>query len=203
MKVVAVRQGDASYPAALQQELRDGTPPVVFSLGNLNILQRETLALFCSVKCPGDLILKTYDLARGLRDEGTPVIGGFHSPMEKECLAILLRGTQPVIICPARSIEGMRLPGEWRTPLDDGRLLVLSQFEKKHRRVTAELARPRNRFVAALADRVFIAHAEVGSKTEAFAREVLTWGKPVLTLDSADNAALASLGATVLPSHHG
>ena len=160
--------------------------------------------MFCSVKCPGDLILKTYDLARGLRDDGTTVIGGFHSPMEKECLTILLRGTQPVIICPARSIEGMRLPGEWRKPLDDGRLRVLSPFTKKDRRVTAELARTRNRFVAALADRVFfIAHAEVGSKTEAFAREVLTWGKPVLTLAGADNAGSVSLGATVLPCHHG
>jgi len=33
------------------------------------------------------------------------VISGFHTPAEKECLRILLRGAQPIIICPARSIE--------------------------------------------------------------------------------------------------
>jgi len=30
--------------------------------------------------------------ARRMRDEGVTVISGFHSPIEKECLRILLRG---------------------------------------------------------------------------------------------------------------
>jgi predicted AAA+ superfamily ATPase len=46
-------------------------------------------------------VLRTFALA--LREAGIPVIGGFHAPMEKECLDLLLRGTQPVVICPARS----------------------------------------------------------------------------------------------------
>ena len=71
--------------------------------GNLDMLEERLTALFCSVRCPGDLILKTYDLARLLRDAGTPVIAGFQSPMEKDCLEILLRGRQPVVICPARA----------------------------------------------------------------------------------------------------
>jgi hypothetical protein len=37
--------------------------------------------------------------------------------MEKECLELLLRGMQSVVICPARGIERMRLPSAWRTPL--------------------------------------------------------------------------------------
>lgn len=48
------------------------------------------LVLSCSIKCPGNVILKTYDLAGALCDAGVPVIGGFHAPMEKECLDILL-----------------------------------------------------------------------------------------------------------------
>ena len=31
---------------------------------------------------------------------GVPMIGGFHTPMEQECLEVLLRGQQPVVICP-------------------------------------------------------------------------------------------------------
>jgi hypothetical protein len=79
-------------------------------LGDLNILDQKSLALFCSVKCPGNLILHTYDITQRLRQSGVTVIGGFHSPMEQECLRILLRGTQPVVVCPARSLSGMR-PG--------------------------------------------------------------------------------------------
>ncbi len=69
--------------------------------GNLHLLEEPLTAFFCSARCAGDLILKTYDLARSMRDAGVAVIGGFQIPMERECLRLLLRGTQPVVICPA------------------------------------------------------------------------------------------------------
>jgi hypothetical protein len=77
------------------------------------------------------LILDTYDLASALRDAGIPVIGGFHSPMERECLDLLLRGKQPVVVCPARSIHRMRISKLWKAPLDDGRRLIPSPFSAK------------------------------------------------------------------------
>ena len=97
-------------------------------LGERLAIVYQKLALFCSVKCPGNLILQTYDLACALRDAGVTVIGGFHSPMEKECLSLLLRGMQPVIICPARSIERLRLPTSWKALLAEDRLLLLLQL---------------------------------------------------------------------------
>ena len=170
-------------------------PPETAHRGNLRLLDEPLTALFCSRRCPGDLILKTYDYARALREAGTAVIGGFQTPMERECLRLLLRGRQPVAVCPARGIERMRIPREWRPALDEGRLLILSPFPATARRPTARLAAERNALVAALAERVFIAHAAPGGKTEAFAREVAAAGKPLLTLASAANANLAALGA--------
>lgn len=66
-------------------------------VGDPKLLDSQKIALFCSIRCPGDLILAAYDYAKKLRDAGTAVISGFHSPVEKECLRILLRGTQPII----------------------------------------------------------------------------------------------------------
>ena len=173
-------------------------PPKVRSKGNLSLLDEPLTALFCSNGCPGDLILKTYDLARAMRDAGVPVIGGFQTPMERECLRLLLRGSQPVVVCPARSINNMRIPREWRPALDDGRLLVLSPFPPTARRPTAELGAHRHDLVADLAQRVFIAHAAPGSKTEAFAIKLVASGKPLLTLDSPANTNLESMGAEVV-----
>ena len=178
-------------------------PPTTVSKGCLSILEEPLTALFCSNRCPGDLILKTYDLARAMRDAGVPVIGGFQTPMEKECLRLLLRGTQPVVVCPARGIEKMRIPRDWRPALDGGRLLVLSPFPPTRRRPTVELAALRNDLVAALARRVFIAHAAPGGKTEAFARMVAYAGKPLFTLDSPSNANLLALGARVVEPNPG
>lgn len=186
-----------AYPTALTRCLADGAPATLTALGNTTLLeQHPTVALFCSNTCPASLILRVHDLAHDLRQQGVLVIGGFHSPVERECLTVLLRGKQPVIICPARSIERMRIPADERTPLEQGRLLLLSPFAAPQRRMTAETARRRNRFVAALADSIFVAHAEQDSKTEALCREVLAWGKPLSTLASAANTRLIDMGAT-------
>ena len=166
------------------------------TIGNTSILDAADLtALFCSSRCPGDVILKMYDLSRAMRDAGVPVIGGFQSPMEKECLRILLRGDQPVVICPARGIENMRIPREWRKPLDENRLLILSPFPSTLRRPTAASATQRNELVASIANRVLIAHASPGSKTESLARRLAESGKLLLTLDSPANENLVEMGA--------
>jgi len=195
METVNLQCNDSNYPPPLKRYLGKDAPNHITSLGNIDILCRNSTALFCSVKCPGDLILKTYDLAQILRQAGMTVIGGFHSPMEKECLTILLRGSQPVIICPARNINGMRISKEYRQSLDDGRLLFLSPFEENQRRISVKTSYYRNFFVAALSSVVFVAHAGPGSKTEAFCREILSWQKPIYTFDSDYNKNLIEMGA--------
>ena len=197
----SISRGHASYPAALSSFPGPSAPAAITALGNQDILQRDKLALFCSTKCPGKLVVQAYDVAWALRDAGITVISGFHSPMERECLDLLLRGGQPIIVCPARDISSMRVPPEWKAPLAAGRLLVLSPFGERDRRVTADLAAARNEFVAAVADRVLIAYAAAGSKTEAFARRVLERGKPLLTLDGQENGNLVALGARSVDAH--
>jgi hypothetical protein len=54
------------------------------------------------VRCSGSIVNKTFDAIRELRDAGIVVVVGFHSPMKKECLNFLLRGEQPVIVCPPK-----------------------------------------------------------------------------------------------------
>jgi len=163
-------------------------------LGEPGLLRRPLVALLCSRKCPGELILKTYDLARRLRDQGICVISGFHTPMEKEALHFLLKGVQPIIIAPARSLQGMRIPTAYRRPLAQGRLLLVSPFPAGERRVTAELAAERNRLVGALAGRVVVVYAQPGGRLEQACAEFVRWGKPVAALAGKANEHLAALG---------
>lgn len=199
---------DIGVGFAVKQEIGDSRRDVVQSeievptatayLGNPDLVGEPLIALFCSNRCPGDIILKTYDLARALRDASVPVIGGFQTPMEKECLRLLLRGDQPIVICPARGIDNMRIPRDWRPALDDGRLLIVSPFPQSIKRPTAALAARRNEFVADLAQSLLIIHAATGSNTEALAQQAATTGKPLYTLESPSNANLTALGATAI-----
>jgi len=182
------------FPPALQSGTLLAPCPQLWALGNLDILTMPLLGFFCATRCPGNVILRTYDLAIALREAGVPVIGGFHTPMEKEGLEVLLRGQQPVVICPARNIERLRLPMSWRQPYDQGRLLVLSPFTAHQRRPTTELAEYRNRFVATLATTIFVAYAGPGSKTAQFCGELVAQHRQAYTLDLPDNAHLVQRG---------
>jgi hypothetical protein len=115
-----------------------------------------------------------------MRGDGVTVISGFHSPIEKECLRILLRGKQPIIICPARAIEPMRIPTQCRAAFDAGRVLFLSTFTKQPRRVTKDSALRRNELVAALADEAFIAHVSPGGQTAYIVEILERWHVPML-----------------------
>ena len=193
-----VDPGAPEYPAALRRCFGAGRPAPVTAWGGLQLLEGALLGFFCSVRAPGDSVLKTYDLARALRNESVTLIGGFQSPMEKEFVDLLLRGSARVVVCPARGLGVMRLPRVWRAALGDGRLLLVSFFGEAVRRPTAAIAAKRNAFVAALADRLLVAHAAPGSKTERLCRDTLASGKRVFTLESSDNEHLVARGAVAV-----
>jgi predicted Rossmann fold nucleotide-binding protein DprA/Smf involved in DNA uptake len=178
MTPTVLNLADPRYPARLRNRMGADAPPQLTALGNLDLLGLPKSALFCSARCPGKVVLTTYDQAAKWRDAGRCVISGFHSPVEKECLKILLRGSPPIIICPARALP-KRVPPDWKTPLSAGRLLILSTFLATANRVTAELAARRNEFVAALADEVYVAHATVGGHLEKLTRRLSAWRTPL------------------------
>jgi predicted Rossmann fold nucleotide-binding protein DprA/Smf involved in DNA uptake len=165
--------------------LAKDAPSRLWAIGNTEILIQHKLGLLCSVRCPGNAIIAAHDAARKLRDDGLTVISGFHSPVEKECLRILLRGNQPIIVCLARAFGRIRLPSNWRRALESDRLLLISPFEKWPPRPTVESARQRNELVAALSEEVLIIHATPGGQIERISELITRWGIPQRKLDPA------------------
>lgn len=134
-------------------------------VGNPSLLEQPKTALFASTRCPGAAILRAQDQALRWREEKRCIISGFHSPVEQECLRVLLRGQCPVIVCLARAIPA-RLPEEWRKAVESGAMLVVSPFSYTTTRISAMLAQRRNEFVAALADDAWFAHVTKGGASE-------------------------------------
>ncbi len=179
-QVVTIRLGSPAYPQAMLDRLGSDAPNEFWAAGPLQPLDQAKTGFFCSSQCPGSIILKTFDAITQMRDEGQIIISGFHSVMEWECLGILLRGRQPVIWVPARSIVGMHLKPELLPAFDAGRLLILSPFPPKDKRITATHAEARNRFIGALSDRIFIPHAAPNSRTLALYEDLRKLGKSLI-----------------------
>ncbi|MBI2478502.1 MAG: DNA-processing protein DprA [Planctomycetia bacterium] len=195
MDIKTVDTRDSEYPTLLRQRLGNAAPKHLHAIGNPDILRRHPTALICSIQCPGSVVIVTFDAIRELRDAGIVVVGGFHSPMEQECLEFLLRGDQPVIVSPAKGLSRPRLSAPQRQAIRDGRLLLLSMFGENVKRTTKVQAQQRNEFIAALAFAILIPHASPGGNAEIIAQQALQRQQPLFTIDDDENADLIQLGA--------
>lgn len=169
MNTWTLARADAGLPSVVGQALDAIGEVAVMGTGPRQLLNQPLTAIFCSARCPGAAILEALNLAQGWSKAGVAVVSGFHSPVEQECMRVLLDADSPVVVCLARSAERYRVPQGWSNAVKAGRLLVLSPFQNRPR-VTAELAERRNLFVAHLASHIHIVHAEPDSKTERLSR---------------------------------
>jgi predicted Rossmann fold nucleotide-binding protein DprA/Smf involved in DNA uptake len=143
---------------------KDSVP--LHGIGDAALLSRPLTAFFASRRCPGVAIRAGMDWALQQARIKTPVISGFHSPLEQSALKVLLQARSPVVAVIARSLEGARLERDWRTAMSEGRMVVLSSHTATER-LTETLAVARNDVAALLAERIVIAHAEPGGSLDA------------------------------------
>jgi len=186
-------QGSRELLPGLYQALAREAPAWLEMTGEIALLQSCKLVLFSSVRCPGSILSKSFDLVNGLRQNLVTVMCGFHSPVEKEWFTLLHRSATPMIHCPARSLKNRRLSPAERSLLAQNRYLLLN-FGIEESRITRETAFTRNLCMAAAADLVFIAYAAPGSRTEELCSRVRQWGKPVWTFADAATVHLQALG---------
>lgn len=122
------------------------------------------------------MVLKCYDWAIEQREKGNCVISGFHSQLEQDVLHYLLKGKQPIILALARGLKD-KLEPEFEKPLAEGRLLIISPFERSVKRMSSDRAEVRNKMMVELSDNVMIGYASPGGNLDRLIQD--TNGKQV------------------------
>lgn len=134
-------------------------------LGNKKILGNYKIGFLCSRKVPANIILKTYDWAIEQRNNGICVVSGFHSKIEKDVFEILLKGNQPIVLVLARGLQ-QKWDSSIKEELKKDRLLVISPFPKKVKRITSANSLIRNKTIIEVSDSIYIPFASEGGQTE-------------------------------------
>ena len=132
-------------------------------LGNTELLKLTKTAFLCSRKVPASVVLKCYDWAIEQRVKGVCVISGFHSQIEKDVFHYLLKGKQPIVLALARGLKE-KIEPELEKPLQEGRLLIISPFDKAVKRVTEQTAQTRNQLMLDLADQITLGYVSQGGQ---------------------------------------
>lgn len=144
---------------------------ITASLGNTELLKLPKTAFLCSRKIPASVVLKCYDWAIEQRESGVCVISGFHSEIEKDVLYYLLKGKQPIILALARGLKE-KIEPEFEKHLEQGRLLIITPFDKTVKRVSSQNAQKRNFLMTNLADEITIGYASPGGQIDELVKEL-------------------------------
>lgn len=146
--------------------------------GNEELLKLEMTAFLCSRKVPASVVLNCYDWAIEQRENGNCVISGFHSQLEKDVFHYLLKGNQPIIIALARGLKE-KIEPELIKPLEEGRILIISPFDKTVKRVTEQTAEIRNKMMIELADNITVGFVKKGGNLDILLKST---NKPIIKL---------------------
>ena len=129
-------------------------------LGNKDLLKFPKTAFLASNTISSETVLRCYDWATEMRNQGKCVISGFSSKLEKDVLHFLLKGEQPVIMVLARRMYKV-LPMEFKEALEQNRLLIISTSNAVRQSRATAIAR--NKYVCEMADGVVLVAAEKDS----------------------------------------
>jgi predicted Rossmann fold nucleotide-binding protein DprA/Smf involved in DNA uptake len=134
------------------------------------LLSERLLAFIASRECPGQTLIETLGHVPQWVRAGRVVVSGFHSPLEQQVLASLLRRDGRAVKVMARGLgrSGYRPTPEELEPLAAGRLLVLTAFPASVTRTTRETSLARNRLVLALATEHYIPYLSADSPLRAW-----------------------------------
>ena len=127
--------------------------------GNKDILILDKTAFLCSQRCPAGVVLTSYDWAKMQRSRGNCIICGNHSQIEKDVFDILLNGNQPIVLVLARGMKSRWKP-EILSAIIDNRLLIVSPFDRKTKRVTRITAEQRNKWIIDTSDKIVIGYCQ-------------------------------------------
>ncbi len=156
-------------------------------MGNMALLEQPLTAFFASRRCSGRAIRAAMDWAVEQAQAKTPLIGGFHSPLEQSVLEVMLAAHAPAVIVIARKLETAHLPPTWLEAAQAGTVAVVS-MEESQQRLTTELAMRRNHWIARHAAHIVVAEAAPSGSLASCLAEWKNESKQVsVLLDEAGN----------------
>ena len=123
------------------------------SLGNTDLLERHLVAFFASRSVTPEAESRCITWAESICNTSSVVISGFHSPLEKKVLNILLEHKHPVILFLGRAMY-KRIPVEYQEAIDEGRMLI--DTVRNFNRHSWNSSQIRNWYVASIADEVYM-----------------------------------------------
>ncbi len=199
---------DNNYPKLLKSSLkRNQTPPMLFYAGDLQILERTTIAIIGSRNAGETSLAFTRDVAHYLAEQGANVISGNARGVDRAAFegATSTEDGHTTVVLPhgVRKLSGVQMRN-LLPRIEAGKVLLLSQFHPDAQWVVSR-AMERNKVVTGLAQIVIVAEADTKGGTWDGANGALAQHRPLYVRQTESppslpgNKALIERGGHPLP----
>jgi len=183
---------DEHYPRALKQALdRTHIPPILFYAGNLDILQRQTIAIIGSRNANETSLDFTKAVAQYLAESGVNVISGHARGVDRAAYegATAPEGHTTVVLPHGiRKLSKVQLR-DLQPRIQAGQVLLLSQFHPDAPWLVSR-AMERNKVVTGLAQVVIVAESDAKGGTWEGANGALKQKRPLFVRQTDDEDTL-------------
>lgn len=193
------------YPPLLLHYLRASAPAMIFCAGNADLLAVEGAGVVGSRNVSHSGATLAADCARWFVREAVPIVSGGATGADSAAHdAALDAGGRTIIVLP-QGIRTFRGPRAWMEAVEEGRALLLSEFDPELPWST-HAAIVRNTTICALARPVCVIEPRSSGGSIRTARRAIELGKPVFFHCGKDVSARGQLvqsGARPLLGHNG
>lgn len=202
-----ISRADREYPFRLKQKIGNQAPPILFGVGNKQLLSKGGLAIVGSRDVGFEDESYARLLAEGAAKEGLNVVSGGARGVDEVAMLAALEAHGTAVGVLAAGLLSAALSGKWKRYLRSFDLCLLSS---SHPEASFHVgsAMGRNKYIYCLSDYCAVVRSEEGrGGTWSGAVEALKKNlSPVFVKPESDargNGALLNLGASPLPSRLG
>jgi DNA processing protein len=154
-----VSRADHEYPTRMKSRLREYAPPVLYSCGNLTILNTGGLAIVGSRKVDETLVGYTESVGRLAAQSSHTVISGCARGIDQSAMSSALQAGGRVIGVLADNLNRLVLSRDLREYLMDDQLVLISPYDPSAG-FNVGHAMQRNKIIYALADAALIVSSD-------------------------------------------
>jgi predicted Rossmann fold nucleotide-binding protein DprA/Smf involved in DNA uptake len=150
-----VTSADPSYPQRLKERLKDNAPAVLYGCGDATILKTGGLALVGSRNATPALLTYTEHIGQLAAHAQQTVVSGGAWGIDQASMRGALEGGGRAVGMLADSLERAALDREYRSPLMEGQLILVSPYDPMAG-FNVGNAMQRNKLIYALADAALV-----------------------------------------------
>lgn len=156
-----ISRADPSYPHRLKARLGQATPPVLYGVGDVGLLERGCLAVVGSREADDEALAYARKTGAMCARLGCPLVSGGARGVDQAAMGGALDGGGHVIGVLADGLERAAVARDNRAPLMEGRLVLASPYDPSGGFTTGH-AMQRNKLIYGLAEAGLVVAAELG-----------------------------------------